>query len=58
MALAVQECAKAMPDGGILVMAGHDEGVLVFGRDAIAARAVLWRWLEETGLRPAPRRGK
>lgn len=46
MALAVRDRAAAMQDGGILVMAGHADGILVFGRDSAVARAVLWEWLD------------
>ena len=46
MALTVQAHAAAMPDGGILVMAGHDGGILVFGPSIAMARAILWQWLE------------
>lgn len=41
MALAVRELAASLPACGLLVMAGHDEGVLAYGPDAATVHNLI-----------------
>lgn len=53
MAREVAALLAARPGGGVLLMGGHEDGVIAYGADMQAAGSRLLRALAETG-QPAP----